>query len=66
MDLKTKIIAGVGIALVIILSQNTGSVTFQFFFWQISMSKVILAPLLILTGGAIGFLLGKNYRDRTM
>ncbi len=60
MDLRTKFLSGAVILLIVVLAQNTGAVVFQFLFWQVSMSKVMLAPLLILIGGFIGFFIGKN------
>lgn len=43
----------------VLLVQNMEVVTFQVFFWKISMSRIIAFPLLILAGMVIGFLLGK-------
>lgn len=63
MDLKTKWMIGVVILVMIVVAQNSGPVVFQLFFWQVSMSKVILAPLLMLLGGAIGFVIGRNSWD---
>ncbi len=53
----TKKIVVVGVLVVllaILLAQNTQVVTYRFYFWTISVSQVILAPLL----AAAGFLLG--------
>lgn len=52
----------------VLLVQNMEVVTFQVFFWPISMSRIIAFPLLILIGVVIGFtaakLTGKAHRDK--
>jgi len=63
MDFKKPFIFGLIIVFVLILIQNVGNVVFQFLFWQVSMSKVILAPLLMLIGGLIGFFIGRKSWD---
>jgi len=49
-----------GILLLIILLQNTQVVVIRFLFWQLSMSRIILLPLIILIGFMIGFFVGKK------
>jgi len=44
---------------VIILIQNTQVVTYRLFFWKISISQVILVPLIMLIGFVIGFIIAK-------
>jgi len=43
----------------VLLVQNMEVVSFKVFFWQISMSRIIAFPLLVLMGIIIGFTLGK-------
>ncbi|MDF1536733.1 MAG: hypothetical protein P1S46_09590 [bacterium] len=43
----------------VLLVQNMEVVSLKVFFWQISMSRIIAFPLLILLGVIIGFFLGK-------
>lgn len=51
------------IALIFILAifilQNNQIVTYHFFFWQISISQLVLLPLTALIGFVIGFATGK-------
>lgn len=47
----------------IILSQNTQVVTVHVLFWDLSMSRIILIPFLLLVGFIIGFFVGKNSWD---
>jgi uncharacterized integral membrane protein len=52
----------------VVLVQNMEVVTFKVFFWDISMSRIIAFPLLILIGVVIGFttakLTGKAHREK--
>ena len=48
-----------GLFLVILL-QNTQVVSIRFLAWKISMSQIILLPLVMLAGFIIGFLVGKK------
>ncbi|MCJ7500404.1 hypothetical protein MUP29_09120 [bacterium] len=43
----------------VLLLQNMEVVTFKVFFWDITMSRIIAFPLLVLMGMVIGFALGK-------
>lgn len=43
----------------VLLLQNMEVVTFKVFFWDITMSRIIAFPLLVLMGMVIGFTLGK-------
>jgi len=40
----------------ILVIQNTNVVTFQVFFWKISMSRIIMMSLLLLVGFVLGLL----------
>ncbi|GAB4379382.1 MAG: hypothetical protein Kow0042_28700 [Calditrichia bacterium] len=44
------------VLLLIILIQNTQVITIRFFFWHITMSRVILLPLIFLLGFAGGYI----------
>lgn len=44
---------------VVFLLQNTQVVRVKFYFWDISMSRVILMPLFIVIGFIIGFVAAK-------
>jgi uncharacterized integral membrane protein len=56
-----KVIAGsiLGLLFVIFLFQNMDDVTLRLYFWQVSMSKIILIPLAILAGFVAGFVVAK-------
>lgn len=59
--MKPKIIFFLVIAVLflIFLIQNTQVVTLRLYFWEISMSQIILIPLAILIGFVLGFIVGK-------
>ena len=44
---------------IIILIQNRQVVTYHIFFWEISMSQMILLPLTVFTGFLIGYIVAK-------
>lgn len=52
----------------VLLLQNMEVVTFKVFFWDITMSRIIAFPLLVLIGMVVGFtaakLTGKAHRER--
>jgi len=52
---KTVILLAALLLFVILLIQNRGSVQFNFFFWKISVSQVILAPGVFFLGFAAGY-----------
>jgi len=52
---KTIILLVAAVLLVILLIQNSGSVQFNFFFWKIAVSQVILAPGVFFLGFAAGY-----------
>lgn len=64
MKAKTIIILILIALFVIILIQNTQVLTVQLFFWEVSMSRIILICLLMLVGFIIGFLVAKVRRKR--
>jgi len=49
------------LALVFII-QNTGIVGVQFYFWKISMSRIIIISYSLLIGFVLGYLLGKTQK----
>ena len=64
MRAKTIIILILIVLLAIILIQNTQVVIVQFFFWKLSMSRIILISLSMIIGLLVGFLIckkGKKY-----
>jgi putative membrane protein len=56
MKLKTIIILILVVLFVVIAIQNTKAVPIRILFWTISMSRIILIPLLMLIGFVVGFL----------
>ena len=44
---------------VIFLFQNTSVVTLRLYFWEVSMSQIILIPLVLLVGFVVGFAVAK-------
>lgn len=46
--------------LLIFLLQNTEIVSVTFLFWQLSISRILLIPLLILLGFLLGFIVAKR------
>jgi len=49
---------------IVIFIQNTQVVTYRIFFWKISISQVILVPLILLFGFVLGVLVAKSWRKR--
>ena len=66
---KTIAIIVVFVLFLVFLFQNTSVVTLRLYFWEISMSQIILIPLVLLIGFAVGFavakLTGKKKQRRT-
>jgi len=52
-----------GVIFLIFLLQNTQVVSIRFLFWKLSMSRIILLPLVMLAGFIIGFFVGKKPED---
>ena len=48
----------------IILIQNIQSVTLRLFFWKVGISQIILIPLIMAIGFAIGFIVAKVTGNR--
>ena len=66
--LNVKIIMIMVLILLIIfpILQNTDVVTLKLFFWEISMSRIILFPLIFIVGFLTGWgvVLYRNYRKK--
>lgn len=57
---KGILIGILGTLLAVILLQNTQVVSFKVLFWQVSMSRIILFPLLVAIGFLAGYAVGKR------
>lgn len=57
---KNIALASLGILLIIILIQNTQVASVRFLFWELSMSRIILLPLIMIIGFIIGFFVGRK------
>jgi uncharacterized integral membrane protein len=53
---KTIIVVILIVLALVIILQNTEVVTLRFLFWDLSMSRVILIPLLMLVGFVLGYI----------
>lgn len=63
MKLKVAfLLAGIVLGITILL-QNTQVVTLRLLFWHVSMSQIILVPIILVIGFIIGFLIGKRSWD---
>ncbi|MCF7878251.1 MAG: LapA family protein [Candidatus Omnitrophica bacterium] len=49
-----------GVLFLIVFIQNTQVVSLRFLFWKLSMSRILLLPLVMLIGFIIGFFVGKS------
>ena len=59
---KRWVIMILALLCLILLLQNAQVVSFNIFFWKISMSRIIAFPLLVLIGAAAGYFLGRYSR----
>lgn len=64
--MKTKIILVLAllVLLAVLLAQNTGLVTYRLLFWTVSLSQVVIVPLVALAGFVLGFVVGTARRKR--
>ena len=62
MEKKTKLILILILAVLVIIAliQNREVAHFSFLFWKISISQLLLIPLLLLIGFALGYLAGRR------
>ena len=56
---KLIIIAILAVLFGILLLQNSEVASLKLFFWEISMSRIIFFPLLVLIGFVVGFVVAK-------
>jgi uncharacterized integral membrane protein len=56
---KTIAIVVVVVLFLIFLFQNTTVMTLRLYFWEVSMSQIILIPIVLLVGFACGFAVAK-------
>ncbi len=65
--MKLKLIAALVISalVIILLVQNKQAVTYRLFFWQISISQIILVPLILIVGFILGFIVAKMRKRRS-
>jgi uncharacterized integral membrane protein len=61
---KTIIVVILIVLALVIILQNTEVVTLRFLFWDLSMSRVILIPLLMLVGFVLGYIVTTVRGDR--
>lgn len=58
MKTKTILVLALLALLALLFIQNTAVVRYQILFWSVSLSQVVLAPLLALLGFLAGFMVG--------
>jgi len=61
---KSKLILILILILIVVIAliQNRGMAHFSFLFWKLSISQLLLIPLLLLIGFALGYLAGRRGR----
>ena len=57
---KTAVLSTLAILFLIVLFQNTQTVTLRFLFWHLSLSWIILVPLILLGGFLAGYYFGRR------
>lgn len=59
--MKPKHIIGIVVIIlfIVFLVQNTQVVTLRFYFWKLSMSQIILLPLTMIIGVALGYIIAR-------
>jgi uncharacterized integral membrane protein len=64
--MKTKLLiaAVLLVLIVVLLIQNTQEVVYRIYFWQISMTQMILVPLAVLVGFLFGYFVAKTGRKK--
>jgi uncharacterized integral membrane protein len=64
--MSPRIILGLIVAIfyLVVVAQNTEIVTAKFFFWEFSMSPVILMSVMALIGFILGYVTGRSVRKR--
>ncbi len=64
MKAKLILFAVILVLIAIVFLQNPGEVIYRIYFWRISLSQMILLPLTLLAGFALGFSLASLRRRR--
>lgn len=59
MNVKTLVVAVLVVLSLVILFQNTQTVTLKFLFWQVTVSRIILIPLFVGMGFMMGYVAAK-------
>lgn len=62
MKAKIILVLVVFVLLAVLLAQNTGLITYRLFFWTVSLSQVVIIPLVALAGFVLGFVTGAARR----
>jgi hypothetical protein len=64
--MKVKVLLALGLAVLLgaLFVQNTQIVTYRVYFWTISMSQMILVPIVAAAGFVIGYVLGTLGRKK--
>lgn len=65
MKFKTILVLLIILLVIIIFVQNTEIVDFQLYFWEISMSRIILLPALLIIGFICGYVVAKLHRHKS-
>ena len=64
MTKKIVIVGVLAILLAVLVAQNTQVVTYRFYFWTVTVSQVILAPLVAAAGFILGYLVATLKKRR--
>ena len=64
MKAKNMGLVALGGLIGIVLLQNTQVVSVRFLFWKLSMSQIILLPLVLGAGIVIGIVMGKRSKSK--
>ena len=59
MKLKLVTFIALAVLIVIVIFQNTETVTLRFLFWRLSMSQILLLTFTVLSGFVLGVLVAK-------
>ena len=65
MSFKGVIILVLVVLCLVVFFQNTEVVTFKLFFWELSMSRIILLLITLIVGIVIGYVLTTVLRSKT-
>jgi uncharacterized integral membrane protein len=61
---KNIVFIVLGVLFLVFLIQNTQIVPVQLFFWQLSMSRIILIILVMLVGIILGYVISEKRKKR--